>query len=367
MKICIVLGTRPEIIKCAPVIRECQNQNIDFFIIHSGQHYSYEMDQIFFEELNLPKPHFALEVGSGTHGKQTAKILEGVEEILVKEKPTAVLVQGDTNTVIAGALAAAKLQIPVGHIEAGLRSYFREMPEELNRLVADTLSDYLFVPTENSKKILEGEGYEKEKIFVVGNTVVDATLQHIELAKEKSKILADLSLNPKKYFIVTSHRPENVDKKERLKSILESLAEVSNKYQYDVVWPIHPRTEKMITEFGLEDLLKKIHGLKKIKPIGYFDMLQLEVNAKLILTDSGGMQEEGCIVGTPCVTLRDNTERPESIECGANTLAGVKTEEIIASIEKMIEKKVDWENPFGNGTTAKQIINILAKNHVNKD
>lgn len=359
MKVAFVLGTRPEIIKCAPVIRECEKQGIPFILIHSGQHYSYEMDQIFFEELNLPKPHFALEVGSGSHGEQTAKILEKTEKVLIAEKPDVVLVQGDTNTVIAGALAAAKLHIKVGHIEAGLRSYFREMPEELNRLVADTLSDFLFVPTVNSEKILLGEGYPKEKIFVVGNTVVDATLEHEKIAAEKSNILDELKLTPKEYFVVTSHRPENVDHKDRLKSILESLVEVSNKYKYDVVWPIHPRTQKMIEEFGLKPLLEKIHGLKVVKPIGYFDMLKLQQNAKLMLTDSGGIQEEACIIGTPCVTLRDNTERPESVEVGANKLAGVTTKEIIASIEEMIKTNGEWKNPFGNGDTAKQILEIL--------
>jgi UDP-N-acetylglucosamine 2-epimerase (non-hydrolysing) len=361
MKIAFVIGTRPEIIKCAPVIRECEKQGIPFILIHSGQHYSYEMDQIFFEELELPKPHFALEVGSGSHGEQTAKILERVEKVLISEKPDVVLVQGDTNTVVAGALAAAKLHIKVGHIEAGLRSYFREMPEELNRLVADTLSDYLFVPTLNSEKILLGEGYPKEKIFVIGNTVVDATLEHIVIAEEKSKILSQLKIEPKKYFVVTSHRPENVDKKERLKSILEALVEVSNKYKFDVVWPIHPRTQKMIEEFGLLPLTKKIHGLNIIKPIGYFDMLKLEKNAKLMLTDSGGIQEEACIIGIPCVTLRDNTERPESVDVGANKLAGVTTKEIISSIEEMIDKDGKWENPFGDGNTSKKMLKILSE------
>jgi len=361
MKVCIILGTRPEIIKCAPVIRECQRREIPFILVHSGQHYSYEMDQIFFEELDLPKPHFALEVGSGSHGEQTAKILEKFEKVLLTEKPSVVLVQGDTNTVIAGALAAAKLHIPVGHIEAGLRSYFREMPEELNRLVADTLSDFLFVPTKNSADILRGEGYKNDRIFVVGNTVVDATLEHKEIANKSSKILDELELEPRKYFVVTSHRPENVDHKERLRSILEALIDVSNKYKYSVVWPIHPRTQKMIEEFGLSPLLDEIHDLKKVKPIGYFDMLKLQSNAKLILTDSGGLQEEACILGVPCVTLRDNTERPESIEVGANKLAGVSTDDIIRSIEEMINKVPNWENPFGKGDTAQQILNILSK------
>jgi UDP-N-acetylglucosamine 2-epimerase (non-hydrolysing) len=367
MKVCIVLGTRPEIIKCAPIIRECQKREIPFILIHSGQHYSYEMDQIFFEELNLPKPNYALEVGSDTHGRQTARILEGVEEILLEERPHAVLVQGDTNTVIAGALAAAKLHIPVGHVEAGLRSYFRVMPEELNRLVADVLADHLFVPTEKSKKILLGEGVDVERIEVVGNTVVDATLEHIDISKKESKILEKIALKPKEYFLVTSHRPENVDDKKRLSSILEALVHVSNQYKYKVVWPIHPRTEKMIEEFDLKDMLNDIHGLKLIKPIGYFDSLMLQSNAKLVLTDSGGIQEEACILGTPCVTLRDNTERPESIDVGANRLAGVGTAEIITSIEEMIEKDGKWENPFGDGTTAKQIIDILVANYDQKE
>jgi len=361
MKICFILGTRPEIIKCAPVIRECQNQNISFVLIHSGQHYSYEMDQIFFEELNLPKPNYGLEVGSGTHGAQTAKILEKTEEVLIKEKPDVVLVQGDTNTVIAGALAAAKLHIPVGHIEAGLRSYFREMPEEINRIVADNLSDFLFAPTEKSKEILMNEGFEKERIHVVGNTVVDATLQHIEIAKNKSTILNKLNIKPKEYFLITSHRPENVDNSEKLQSILESLNTVSNKYNFAVIWPIHPRTKKMIKELGLEKMLNNINNLKLIEPIGYFDFLNLQFNAKVILTDSGGVQEESCILGTPCVTLRDNTERPESIDVGANILAGVGTVNIINAIEKMIHINTEWTNPFGDGTSAKKILKILEK------
>lgn len=365
MKICFILGTRPEIIKCAPVIRECQNQIIPFILIHSGQHYSYEMDQIFFEELDLPKPNHALKVGSGTHGAQTAKILEKTEQVLLKEKPDVVLVQGDTNTVIAGALAASKLHIKVGHIEAGLRSYFREMPEELNRIVADDLSDYLFAPTKQSADILLKEGKDKKSVFMVGNTVVDATLEHIEIAKEKSKVLDDLGLMPKNYFLITSHRPENVDNPKRLKSILETLVEVSNRYKLSVIWPIHPRTQKMIQEFNLNNLLKKIHNLKVIKPVGYFDFLKLQNNAKLILTDSGGVQEESCILNVPCVTLRDNTERPESVEVGANILAGVGTQNIIKAIDFMIDKQGGWKNPFGNGTTGKQIIEIL-KDKVSK-
>jgi len=366
MKVCFILGTRPEIIKCAPVIRKCQKESVPFFIIHSGQHYSYEMDEIFFKELDLPKPDYVLEVGSGMHGAQTAKILERAEEVLMKESPSVVLVQGDTNTVIAGALAAAKLHIPIGHIEAGLRSYFRAMPEEINRIVADNLSDFLFAPTKQSKAILEKEGFEKDKVFVVGNTVVDATLEHIKIAKEKSKILGSLKVESGKYFLITSHRPENVDSPERLKNILESLVEVSNRYKYSVVWPIHPRTQKMIVELGLENIAKEIHGLKIIKPVGYFDFLALQCNAKVILTDSGGVQEESCILGAPCVTLRDNTERPESVDVGANILAGVKKDKIIQAIDSMMKKDCKWKNPFGDGKSAEKILNVLKTRVVKK-
>lgn len=354
MKLCIVLGTRPEIIKLSPLIRACEEKHLDYFILHTGQHYSYEMDRTFFEELELPEPKYNLDVGSGTQAVQTAKILTGCEDVLLKEKPDVIFVQGDTNTVMACALAASKLHIKIGHVEAGLRSFDRNMPEEINRVIADHISDYLFAPTGVSRNLLLKEGIPDEKIVVTGNTVVDAAYQNLELSKKRMNVLADLGLEPKKYFLVTAHRAENVDVKERLSNILEALRELGNKYHYPIIFPMHPRTEKMVKEFGLS-----LDGITVIKPIGYLEFLQMEENALLILTDSGGLQEEGCILHTPCVTLRDNTERPETIDVGANVLAGCDKETILTLAERMINTATSWQNPFGNGDAALKILDAV--------
>jgi UDP-N-acetylglucosamine 2-epimerase (non-hydrolysing) len=229
--IAIVLGTRPEIIKMSPIIRECEAKNLDYFILHSGQHYSYDMDRAFFEELELPEPKYNLDVGSGTHAEPDwAKILTGIEKVLMQEKPDIVLVQGDTNTVMAGALAAAKLHIRVGHVEAGLRSFDRTMPEEINRVIADHISDYLFAPTETARRYLHKEGIEENKICVTGNTIVDAVFQNREIAKKKADILDTLGLEPHEYFLVTAHRQENVDNPETLRSIIAGLEAVHREY-----------------------------------------------------------------------------------------------------------------------------------------
>lgn len=353
-KICIILGTRPEIIKMSPIIRACEAQDIDYFILHTGQHYSYEMDQTFFEELELPAAKYNLDVGSGSQAVQTAKILTGIEEILLKEKPDVAFVQGDTNTVMAGALAASKLHIRIGHVEAGLRSYDRTMPEEINRVIADHISDYLYAPTETSRRNLIAEGIPESKIFVTGNTVVDAAYQNLEISKKRMNILDELGIHPKKYFLVTAHRAENVDVRERLSGILDGLKIIGDKYNLPVIFPMHPRTVKMVNEFGLS-----LDGITVTKPFGYLEFLQLEENAKLILTDSGGLQEEGCILGTPCVTLRDNTERPETVDAGANMLAGTQTETILACAERMMNTTISWKNPFGDGDAALKILETI--------
>jgi len=358
MKICIILGTRPEIIKMAPIIRECQRKNLNFFILHTNQHYSENLDKIFFKELELPKPKYNLKVGSGTHAEETGKMLIGIEKVLLKEKPDIVLVEGDTNSVLAGALAATKLQIKVGHVEAGLRSYFREMPEEINRILADHCSDFLFAPTKKAKEILIGEGVPRNKIFITGNTIVDSVFQNLKLAKRKSKILKKLNLKKGKYFLVTAHRAENVDKKERLKGILEGLKLVLQKFKLPIIYSIHPRAKKRIKEFKL----KVSKGINLIKPVGFLDFLALEENAKLVLTDSGGIQEETCILKVPCVTLRENTERPETLEIGSNVLSGTNPQKILNSAFKMLNKKRDWKNPFGDGKSGPKIIKIILKN-----
>jgi UDP-N-acetylglucosamine 2-epimerase (non-hydrolysing) len=358
----IVLGTRPEIIKMSPLIRSCQKKGVDFFVLHTGQHYSYEMDRVFFEELGLPAPDFNLDVGSGSHAEQTGKIMTGIEKILVQEKPDCVLVQGDTNTVLAGTLAASKTYvrkgssrpIDVGHVEAGLRSFDRSMPEEVNRIVADHLSQYLFAPTTTAQEHLRHEGIAEEKIFLTGNTVVDAVRENLAVSKKKADTIRDLGLSPDKYFLVTLHRQENVDNKKRLKDILSSLTQIHETTGMPLVFPVHPRTEKMIASFNL-----KLKGFQLIKPLGFLEFLQLESHARLALTDSGGVQEETCILNVPCVTIRDSTERPETVDVGANIVAGVDPASIIDAAERMLAHSRKWENPFGDGKAGDRIIDIV--------
>ncbi len=359
--IAIILGTRPEIIKMSPVIRACEARGEDYFILHTGQHYSYEMDRVFFEELELRKPAYNLDVGSATHAVQTGAILAGVEKVLLKTKPDSVLVQGDTNTVLAGALAASKSyvrsggkQVLVGHVEAGLRSFDRRMPEEINRVLADHISDYLFAPTETARRHLIDEGISEEKIFITGNTIVDAVHQNLALAKTKADTVQQLGLEKDAYFLVTLHRQENVDDKIRLSGIISALAAIEEKYGLPVVFPLHPRTGKMIRTFGLDT-----SGIRTIPPLGFLEFLQLESGARLALTDSGGVQEESCILSVPCVTIRDSTERPETVEAGANIVAGIEPDGIIAAAASMLDKKRSWENPFGDGHAGERILDIL--------
>jgi len=358
VKIAIVLGTRPEIIKMSPVVRELEERDANFLIIHTGQHYSYNLDRVFFEQLNLPPAKYNLEVGSGSHAEQTARALIGIEGILQKEQPDVVLVEGDTNSVLAGALAAIKLHIEVGHVEAGLRSYDRQMSEEINRILADHCSDFLFAPTEKAKAILLSEGVPEKKIFVTGNTIVDAVYQNLVLAREKGNTLSSLHLNPREYFLVTLHRQGNVDNRTRFAPILEGLDRVATKFHQPVIYPIHPRSQKRMNEFDLRS--KKI---TLIDPIDFLSFLQLESEARLIFTDSGGVQEEACILSVPCVTLRDNTERPETIEVGSNILAGASSNRILECTELMLNRKNDWENPFGDGTAGRRIVEILEQTH----
>jgi UDP-N-acetylglucosamine 2-epimerase (non-hydrolysing) len=342
--------------KFSPIIRECERLGLNYFILHTGQHYSYSMDRVFFEQLELPWAKYNLDVGSGLHGKQTGTMLVGIEEILMRESPEVVLVQGDTNTVLAGALAASKLGIKVGHVEAGLRSYDRRMPEETNRVLADHCSDYLFAPTEKSKEILLHEGILEKQIFMVGNTAVDAVYQNLEIAKSKNQILTDLGIKAGKFMLATSHRQENVDNKERFASLIKGLQLVQNEFGVPLIYPIHPRARKQLELFGIDT-----EGLTLVEPLDYLSFLNLESKAILVLSDSGGVQEETCILGVPCVTLRDNTERPETIEVGSNMLAGTSSERILEAAKQMVSREKGWVNPFGDGKTAQKIIGILMK------
>jgi len=358
----VILGTRPEIIKMSPIIRSCERKGVDFFVLHTGQHYSYEMDRVFFEELGLPPPDINLDIGSKSHAEQTGAIMTGVERVLLDRKPDTVLVQGDTNTVLAGALAASKchvrgdrsLPVKVGHVEAGLRSFDRTMPEEVNRVVADHLSDYLFAPTSSARKNLLREGIEKRKIFVTGNTIVDAVVENLALSEKKADIVHELGLSADNYFLVTLHRQENVDDKKRLKGILDGLTRIHDSSGLPLIFPVHPRTQKMITSFGL-----KTRGIQTIKPTGFLEFLQLESKARLALTDSGGVQEESCILKVPCVTIRDSTERPETVDVGANVIAGVDPRSIADAAEMMLDRPRSWENPFGDGKAGDRITKIL--------
>src|SRR3989337_1646184 len=354
MKISIVLGTRPEIIKMSPIIRECKSSGLDYFILHTGQHYSYSMDKVFFEQLELPDAKYNLEVGSGSHAEQTGKMLIGIEKVLQEEKPDVVLVEGDTNTVLAGALAAYKLGIKVGHVEAGLRSYDRRMPEEINRVLADHCSDFLFAPTEKSRQILLREGIVEEKIFVTGNTVVDAVFQNLEIARGMVSILGVKGLKSGEDFVATVHRAENVDDKKRRRGIIKGLEKVCKSFGFELVYPVHPRARERLKDFGLEPKDVRLMG-----PLDYLSFLQLECNARLVLTDSGGVQEETCILGVPCVTLRDNTERPETLDVGSNILAGSDPDRILMAAKTSCGRKKQWANPFGDGKTGQRIISTL--------
>jgi UDP-N-acetylglucosamine 2-epimerase (non-hydrolysing) len=312
------------------------------------------MDKVFFEQLELPEAKYNLEVGSGSHAEQTGKMLIGIEKVLVKEKPDVVLVEGDTNTVLAGALVAVKLGIKVGHVEAGLRSYDRRMPEEINRILTDHCSDFLFAPTEKSKQILLNEGIPEDKIFVTGNTIVDAVIQNLEISKAKRNVLSDIGLNGGEYFVATVHRQENVDDGSSFQGIVEGLERVRREFDVQLIYPIHPRARKRLKSFNLEP-----NGVRLVEPLDYLSFLQLESNAELVLTDSGGVQEEACILGVPCVTLRDNTERPETLEVGANVLAGTNPDKIADCAKLMLDKVNSWENPFGDGKAGERIIEIL--------
>ncbi len=348
----VVLGTRPEIVKLAPVVRALRGHDVSFSLVHTGQHYSEQLNEVFFRQLDLPTPDRNLAVGSDSHGAQTGAILAGVETAIDNLNPATVLVQGDTNSVLAGALAAAKLDTTLGHIEAGLRSFDRSMPEEINRIVADHVADELFAPTDHAADQLQTEGIPKERIAVTGNTVVDAVEQHREIAAEKSTVHADLGVTAGSYVLLTAHRAENVDEVDRLAGLLDGADRVARRFDGPVIYPIHPRAREQLDAASLTPP----ETIRLVEPLDYLDFLRLQAGAQLILTDSGGVQEEACTLGVPCVTLRDNTERPETVSVGANVLAGVEPDRIVAAAVKMADAPTDWENPFGDGRAGERIV-----------
>ena len=345
-----IVGARPQFIKAKPVIDELRRKNIEHILIHTGQHYDYEMSKVFFDDLDIPDPDYNLEVGSYTQGKQTALMLEKIEEVLLETKPKTVIVYGDTNSTLAGALAAVKLHIPVSHIEAGLRSFNRRMPEEINRVLTDHISSSLFCPTKTAVDNLKKEGITKE-VYLAGDVMYDVFLESEKLI-EKRTILPKLKLKPKEYLLLTIHRQENTDYPENLKSILTAIA----KTRKNIVFPIHPRTKKAIQKIKLVNC----ENLSLIEPVGYLDMLSLEKNAAMILTDSGGVQKEAYFSKVPCITLRSETEWIETVEDGWNILAGCNEGKIIESLKHFSPEQPQHKH-FGDGKTAKKIVKTLIK------
>jgi len=386
MKMISVVGTRPNFMKIAPIVRAIDKHNestdvsrfISHILVHTSQHYDYEMSKIFFDDLNLPEPDIYLGVGSGTHAEQTGKVMMRFEKVLFKKKADLVIVVGDVNSTLAAALSAVKLRIPVIHVEAGLRSFDREMPEEINRVLTDAISDYLFTPSLDADENLIKEGIPKEKIYLVGDVMVDSLLYSKEKAK-KSKILAKLGLMENSpltcrpspitdFALLTLHRPTNVDFKDPLTEIVSALVEISK--HIPIIFPAHLRTVKNLKKFNLLHFFKLINKDKKEKinrgiylldPLGYLDFLNLEVNTKFVMTDSGGIQEETTVLNVPCLTFRNTTERPITLIQGTNTLVWNKKHKIIKEAMKIIENAGKKGNcpKLWDGRTAERIISIL--------
>jgi len=355
-QVAVVIGTRPGIVMFAPIIKALAGNQVPYFIIHSGQHYSPNMDSQFFQDLELPEPHFRLDgvAEKKTHGAQTAAMLEGIEAILMRERPRLVLVGGDANTNLAGALAARKLHIQVGHVEAGERSYDWRMPEEHNRVIIDHISEYLFTTNDKGKNQLEREAVQGT-IFVTGNPIVDASLQHLHLTQARSHVLQDLGVKPQQYALLTTHREENVDFPDRLQGILQGVAGAGEALGLPVIFLAHPRTLKRLEEFHLKEWAAGLEGFRITKAVGYLDFLNLLAHTRLVFTDSGGVQQEACIHRVPAVTLRENTEWVETLEQGANRLAGTDPERIRQAAREAHESPCNWPVPFGDGTTGTQI------------
>jgi UDP-N-acetylglucosamine 2-epimerase len=344
MKVASIVGARPQFIKTAPLDRELRELCLHV-LIHTGQHYDYAMSAVFFEQLEIPEPHYNLDVGSASHGKQTGEILIRIEETLVEEQPDCVLVYGDTNSTLAGALAAVKLHLPVAHVEAGLRSFNRSMPEEINRVLTDHVANLLYCPTETARSNLLREGIAGG-VFNFGDVMYDAVLQSIEGVDTASRILASLDLRPGSYLLATVHRPANTDDQQNLSSILRALASTDEV----VVFPAHPRASQAMERLGLE----VSSNVRLLEPVSYLDMLALEKNARLILTDSGGVQKEAYFFGVPCLTLREETEWVETTEAGWNLMVGANEQRIE---EALHEFRPQGERPplFGDGKASQRI------------
>ena len=363
LKLLLVAGARPNFMKVAPLIKAAQACNavngvpvLDCRLVHTGQHYDAQLSEVFFRELGIPAPHVNLEVGSGSHAAQTAKIMLGFEPVCVAEKPDWVVVVGDVNSTLACTLVAVKLGIRVAHVEAGLRSFDRTMPEELNRILTDSVADLLLTPSEDASENLRREGVAAERIRVVGNIMIDSMVENLAQARQ-SRILQNLGIGPRQFVYVTLHRPQNVDRAEELSGIMRELRRLSN--GVPVIFPMHPRTRKRLEDFRIT--LDQTPNLRVIDPVGYHDSLHLTENARCVLTDSGGLQEESTYFRTPCLTLRPNTERPVTITLGSNRLTTVA--QLGADFEAVLRgpDRSGAIPPLWDGKTAERVVRELTR------
>ena len=369
-KIISVVGARPNFMKMAPIFKELlkYKNKINHLVLHTGQHFDNNMSDVFFKQLKIQKPHIMLNIGSGTPLRQISDIIKGLETVLLREKPDLVLVYGDVNSTLSASIVCSRLlingkKIKLAHIESGLRSFDNTMPEEINRIVTDSLSDFLFVTEPSGVKNLIENGVNKKNIFYVGNTMIDSLRNNL-LQAEKSNILNELSVKNKSYFLLTLHRPSNVDNKNNFIKIINILIKIVNNFsEYKIVFPVHPRTIKMMNQFKFKDNLYDIKNLILTDPLNYFDFMKLMKHAKLVMTDSGGIQEETTFMKIPCLTMRENTERPVTIDVGTNTLCRLDSDIILNSINKIIKGKYKKGRipKYWDGKSAEKIVNILLK------
>jgi UDP-N-acetylglucosamine 2-epimerase (non-hydrolysing) len=362
LKVINVVGARPNFMKVAPVVEAMRRRASEFapLVVHTGQHYDAQMSDAFFRDLQLPRPDVYLGVGSASHAQQTAAVMQLFEPIVLREKPDWVVVVGDVNSTLACALVCAKLLVPVAHVEAGLRSRDRAMPEEINRLLTDQIADLLLTPSEDADRNLLAEGVAPERIRLVGNVMIDSLRKHLALARESS-VCVELGVADEEYAVVTLHRPSNVDDAGVLRGILNALERISERLT--VVFPAHPRTRKMLSEFGMIERFEASARIRLIEPLGYLDFLRLYSGAALVLTDSGGIQEETTALGIPCLTLRENTERPITVELGTNRIVGTNTERIVAAASDALAHARDSTStrvpPLWDGHTAERILDAI--------
>ena len=361
-RILIVAGARPNFMKVAPLMCEFNKYTscLEVLLVHTGQHYDFEMSEVFFQDLRIPKPDIHLNIGSASHAVQTAKIMIAFERVALREKPNLVIVVGDVNSTLACALVSSKLNIEIAHIEAGLRSFDRTMPEEINRTVTDSLSDYLFVSERSGLRNLKSEGIDANKVYFVGNIMIDTLSANLPIIN-RSNILNECELTNREYCVMTLHRPSNVDSQETLCEIFDVLSSISKKIQ--IVYPIHPRAKKMMKKHNFSNKFGKLDNLLVVDPLGYIDFIGLIKESKFVITDSGGIQEESTFLGIPCLTIRKNTERPVTVEKGTNYLVGRNKTNVLRCVKKILngESKQGSIPELWDGKTAERIIEVLAK------